>query len=267
MILLANTWIGGAQGIGAAAVALFHSFGAHVYFGDWDDVKGKQVEQDLQSKGPGGSVRFQRLDVRDYSSQLALFDAAFHDHGRVDVAVSCAAVAETPGWFEPENLDLESVRRVSRRRITLLTRQNNILQCYEELTIVCMTGTNPPERADRHQPRERPLILQDRTCIPECQQARGGQGPVVEIDSPALFCRGHRGSIGPVCLLDLEAWRDRAHEGASAVGAFEIRREGQRALPLGYGHSAPEREGRLGGGEDAAEHGAGCGEDYLAVLG
>ncbi|KUI53237.1 Short-chain dehydrogenase reductase 5 [Cytospora mali] len=102
---------GGAQGIGAAAVALYHSLGAHVYFGDWDDVKGKKVEQELQSKSTSGSVHFQKLDVRDYSSQLALFNAAFKEHGQVDTAVSCAAVAEPGGWFEPENLDLESVQR------------------------------------------------------------------------------------------------------------------------------------------------------------
>lgn len=102
---------GGAQGIGAATVALYHSFGAHVYFGDWDEIKGKNVEQELQSTGGGGSVHFHKLDVRDYNSQLALFDAAFKGHGRVDVAVSCAAVSEQAGWFEPENLDLESVRR------------------------------------------------------------------------------------------------------------------------------------------------------------
>lgn len=94
-------------------MALYHSFGAHVYFGDWDDAKGKTVEQELQSKSAGGSVHYQKLDVRDYSSQLALFDSAFKDHGRVDVAVSCAAVSEKAGWFEPENLDLESVRHVS----------------------------------------------------------------------------------------------------------------------------------------------------------
>ncbi|KAL1857426.1 hypothetical protein Daus18300_010399 [Diaporthe australafricana] len=102
---------GGAQGIGAAAVALYHSQGAHVYFGDWDEEKGKTVEQELQSKNTGGSVHFQKLDVRDYDSQLALFDVPFKDHGRVDVAVSCAAVKEPGGWFEPEDLDLASVRR------------------------------------------------------------------------------------------------------------------------------------------------------------
>lgn len=50
--------------------------------------------------------------MRDYASQLALFDAAYKAHGRVDVAISCAAVTEPAGWFEPEDLNLETVRKV-----------------------------------------------------------------------------------------------------------------------------------------------------------
>lgn len=54
--------------------------------------------------------------MRDYSSQLALFDVPFQAHGRVDVAVSCAAVKEPNGWFEPQDLDLETVKKVSSGR-------------------------------------------------------------------------------------------------------------------------------------------------------
>lgn len=104
---------GGAQGIGGATVALLNSLGAHVFFGDWDDSKGRKLEQDLNSgASSGGSVYFQKLDVRDYNSQLSLFDAAYNKHGKVDIAVSCAAVGEPDGWFEPEDLNLETVRKV-----------------------------------------------------------------------------------------------------------------------------------------------------------
>jgi NAD(P)-dependent dehydrogenase (short-subunit alcohol dehydrogenase family) len=85
---------GGAQGIGASTVALLHDVGAHVFLGDWDAKKGCDLETELKTNGSrqGGTVTFQKVDVRDYSSQLALFDAAFNRHGSVDAAVYCAAV-------------------------------------------------------------------------------------------------------------------------------------------------------------------------------
>ncbi|KAK3376042.1 hypothetical protein B0T24DRAFT_617875 [Lasiosphaeria ovina] len=108
---------GGAQGIGAATVTLLHALGAHVFFGDWDAQHGTQLEADLHSeKGKGidshgaGTAHFTQVDVREYQSQLALFDAAHQKHGRVDVAISCAAVKEPSGWFEPESLDLATIR-------------------------------------------------------------------------------------------------------------------------------------------------------------
>ncbi|KAK0724835.1 hypothetical protein B0H67DRAFT_657632 [Lasiosphaeris hirsuta] len=104
---------GGAQGIGAATVAQLHALGAHVFFGDWDVTHGAKLEDDLRAKAnpQGGSAHFRQLDVRDYSSQLALFDAAYRAHGQIDVAISCAAVKEPSGYFEPADLDLESVRK------------------------------------------------------------------------------------------------------------------------------------------------------------
>lgn len=74
------------------------------------------MEQDLQTKNTGGSAYYQKLDVRDYDSQLALFDTPFKAHGHVDVAVSCAAVKEPGGWFEPDDLDLETVKKVGSYR-------------------------------------------------------------------------------------------------------------------------------------------------------
>lgn len=93
-----------------------HRLGAHVFFGDWDATAGGALSARLSvstsgAEGTGGTVHFSRLDVRDYASQLALFDAARSEHGRVDAAVSCAAVSEpTGGWFDPADLDLVSVR-------------------------------------------------------------------------------------------------------------------------------------------------------------
>ncbi|KAB5530392.1 hypothetical protein GE09DRAFT_391026 [Coniochaeta sp. 2T2.1] len=104
---------GGAQGIGAAAVELLYDIGAHVYFGDWDEKKGRQLQQDLESRKSknGGSVSFRQVDVRKHDMQLALFDDAHNAHKRVDVAIQCAGVIEPKGWFEPEDLNLETVRK------------------------------------------------------------------------------------------------------------------------------------------------------------
>jgi NAD(P)-dependent dehydrogenase (short-subunit alcohol dehydrogenase family) len=87
--------------------------GAHVFFGDMDTAKGEALKTSMSAtQSLGGSVTFHRVDVRDYQAQLGLFDAAFQEHGRVDYAISCAAVNDPPGWFEPEALDLESVKKV-----------------------------------------------------------------------------------------------------------------------------------------------------------
>ncbi|KAL2203509.1 NAD(P)-binding protein [Sarocladium strictum] len=103
---------GGAQGIGAATVTLLYNAGAHVYFGDWDDKKGTQLVDNLRSttSESGGSVHFQKLDVRDYKSQLQLFQTPYAERRIVDVAISCAAVTEPSGWFQPDELDLETVK-------------------------------------------------------------------------------------------------------------------------------------------------------------
>ncbi|CAK7230073.1 hypothetical protein SCUCBS95973_007450 [Sporothrix curviconia] len=107
---------GGAQGVGAATVRMACEAGAHVFFGDWADDKGRDVEAALKktSAGGKGSANFQKVDVREYASQLALFDAAYRAHGRVDVAISCAAVGEPAGFFEPASLDLQSIREEPR---------------------------------------------------------------------------------------------------------------------------------------------------------
>ncbi|POR38886.1 Uncharacterized protein TPAR_00890 [Tolypocladium paradoxum] len=104
---------GGAQGIGAAAISLLYTRGAHVYFGDWDETKGGQLVESIQAtpSEAGGSLHFQKLDVRDYQAQLRLFETPYERHGHVDVAISCAAVTEPNGWFGPDHLDLETVKK------------------------------------------------------------------------------------------------------------------------------------------------------------
>jgi NAD(P)-dependent dehydrogenase (short-subunit alcohol dehydrogenase family) len=84
-------------------------------YGDWNEDKGALLEQQLRSEpcSNGGSVMNMKVDVRSYQSQLALFDAALHKHGRIDTAIFCAGITEPSGWFEAETLNLETVRIVS----------------------------------------------------------------------------------------------------------------------------------------------------------
>ncbi|KAI1027555.1 hypothetical protein LB504_011652, partial [Fusarium proliferatum] len=102
---------GGAQGIGASLISLLYERGAHVYFGDWDDARGQQLAGHLQSSksSSGGSVHFQKLDVRDYKAQLQLFKTPYEEKGHIDVAISSAAVIEPNGWFGTDQLTLEAV--------------------------------------------------------------------------------------------------------------------------------------------------------------
>lgn len=98
-------------------------------YGDWNEDKASLLEQQLGSEpcSNGGSVTSMKVDVRSYHSQLALFDAALHKHGRVDTAIFCAGIVEPSGWFEAENLNLKTVRTVSPSKCyapNALPRQN-----------------------------------------------------------------------------------------------------------------------------------------------
>lgn len=92
-----------------------YTSGAHVFFGDWDDVKGSKLVEELRasSTSNNGSVTNLKVNITDYQSLLSLFDTAYKKHGQIDMAICCAAVTERPGYWEPNQLNLESVREVS----------------------------------------------------------------------------------------------------------------------------------------------------------
>lgn len=93
--------VGGASGIGAAAVRLFNAIGAYVVFGDLDSTNAEAV---LSSLGSDTSdVTFVQTDVTSYAANLNLFQTAYRLYGRIDHAISVAGISEIEQWFDPSS--------------------------------------------------------------------------------------------------------------------------------------------------------------------
>jgi NAD(P)-dependent dehydrogenase (short-subunit alcohol dehydrogenase family) len=97
---------GGANGIGAATVKLFHSQGAKIVFGDVNIAGAEEVIKQTSSE----TVHFQKCDVSDYDDNLALFKTALQKYGHIDHAVANAGIVEQGRWFEPKG-GLEGVEK------------------------------------------------------------------------------------------------------------------------------------------------------------
>ncbi len=94
---------GGARGMGAATCRLFAREGAHVVIADVLE-EGADLATEL-----GEGAMFQRLDVSDEGSWIALVDAVIARHGRIDALVNNAAVV---GFSPIVDLTVEQIDRV-----------------------------------------------------------------------------------------------------------------------------------------------------------
>src|ERR1700719_1734249 len=96
---------GGASGIGAATVRLFHELGAMVTIGDIQDEAGHALAREL-----GDGVRYSRLNVSDpadWKKAVSETEAAF---GKVTLLVNNAG---HPGYWKPVvDLTLDEFRHV-----------------------------------------------------------------------------------------------------------------------------------------------------------
>ncbi|PVH75629.1 putative 15-hydroxyprostaglandin dehydrogenase [Cadophora sp. DSE1049] len=92
---------GGANGIGRAAVRLFHHNGASIVFGDVNDQLGLAVEKELNSP----RAKFIHTDVTSYTSQLNLFRTAISLFGRIDIVVANAGISIPRDPFSFSSLD------------------------------------------------------------------------------------------------------------------------------------------------------------------
>ncbi len=86
---------GGSAGIGKSTAALFANAGAHVVIAARRLDKGRQVEEELKTKG--GSIVFFQTDVSDASQVSASVNATAQRFGRLDYAFNNAATLNKLG--------------------------------------------------------------------------------------------------------------------------------------------------------------------------
>ena len=97
---------GGASGIGASAVRIFHENGAKVVIADIQDEVGQKIADQL-----GEGVSYIRCDVSKEEDVSNLVDAAVCLHGKLDIMYSNAGVIDRPfsGILDVTKFDLDKV--------------------------------------------------------------------------------------------------------------------------------------------------------------
>lgn len=80
---------GGASGLGAATVRLFHEKGANTVIVDLNKERGNALAAEL-----GPKARFIRTDVTSETDVQAAVDLAIHEFGSLSINVNCAGIAE-----------------------------------------------------------------------------------------------------------------------------------------------------------------------------
>ncbi|MBU2885641.1 SDR family oxidoreductase [Gilvimarinus agarilyticus] len=101
---------GASRGIGKAIAELFADQGANVIVSDLDDELGKRVATDI-----GEMACYLHLDVGKEDDWIAASKFLKNKFGGLDILVNNAGIAgilETHGPHDPENLDIESWRKV-----------------------------------------------------------------------------------------------------------------------------------------------------------
>jgi 3(or 17)beta-hydroxysteroid dehydrogenase len=101
---------GAARGIGQAVAEQMAAEGALVIVTDTNDHDGKSVAQRI-----GSNAEFHHLDVTRESEWESLSEDVLQRFGHLDILVNNAGITgltETSGPHDPENLDMDSWRRV-----------------------------------------------------------------------------------------------------------------------------------------------------------
>ncbi|PON82927.1 Short-chain dehydrogenase/reductase [Trema orientale] len=97
---------GGARGIGASAVKVFHENGAKVVIADIQDDEGQAIADNL-----GENVSFIHCDVQMEDDIINLIDTVVAEHGKLDVMFNNAGVIDRPfgGILDTTKSDLDRV--------------------------------------------------------------------------------------------------------------------------------------------------------------
>jgi len=109
---------GGANGIGAATVRLFHEQGARVFFCDKDAVRGEQLTKEL-----GANVSFQALDLKNESEIVAWVEGIKARAGAIRVLVNNAGWDPRIQFLETTAQQWDDLFAVNMRACFLLARE------------------------------------------------------------------------------------------------------------------------------------------------
>ncbi|CAI0473339.1 unnamed protein product [Linum tenue] len=85
---------GGARGIGAAAVELFHQEGAKVVIADIQDALGQALADRLRGGGTDDSITYIHCDVSKEDDVARLVDATVARYGKLDVMYCNAGISD-----------------------------------------------------------------------------------------------------------------------------------------------------------------------------
>ena len=88
---------GGANGMGEELVRQFAASGSHVTFGDINEARGKEVENEISQRG--GKAMFILCDTTSWEDQVRMFDAAIANspHKSCDVVIANAGISRSSG--------------------------------------------------------------------------------------------------------------------------------------------------------------------------
>nr|WP_263326637.1 SDR family NAD(P)-dependent oxidoreductase [Neobacillus sp. Marseille-Q6967] len=128
---------GAGSGQGKAAAKIFAREGAVVIIAEWNEVNGKQVEDEINAAGQ--EALFIQTDVSNENNIIALVDEVMKRYGKIDVLFNNAGVGfssnskykmdrltETPlqDWNQILSINLNGVYLLSKYVIPIMKKQN-----------------------------------------------------------------------------------------------------------------------------------------------